>query len=257
MKTDPTPLLLRNLGLTSIARDHEDLLARAESENWGYRRFLRHLAEIEVQEKLTRRTERLLADSQLPAAKTLANLDQSRLPDKIRRQLPTLLDGEFIRRGDNLICYGLPGRGKTHCLAAIARELIQRHQLPILFIPTYKLVAQLLEAKRDCQLPALLKRLERYAAIAIDDLGYVQQSRDEMEVLFTFLAERYEKKSVLLTTNLAFSKWDQIFKDPMTTMAAVDRLVHHAIILEFTGESQRATDAKAKAKPEDPTPPIP
>ncbi len=249
MSTDPTPLLLRQLGLTNIARDHEELLARAEQANWGYRRFLREIAEIEANEKLGRRIERLLKDSQLPPGKTLATLEQARLPDKIRRQLPTLLDGEFIRRGDNLLCYGLPGRGKTHFLAALCRELVQRHQLPILFVPTYKLVSQLLAAKRDCQLPAFLKRLERYAAIALDDLGYVQQSRDEMEVLFTFLADRYEKKSVLLTTNLIFSKWDQIFKDPMTTMAAVDRLVHHSIILEFTGESHRATAAKTKAKP--------
>lgn len=135
-------------------------------------------------------------------------------------------------------------------MAAICRELIQRHQLPILFVPTYKLVAQLLAAKRDCLLPSFLKKLERYSAIALDDLGYVQQSRDEMEVLFTFLADRYEKKSVLLTTNLPFSKWDQIFKDPMTTMAAVDRLVHHSIILEFTGDSHRAHTAKVKSKAE-------
>jgi DNA replication protein DnaC len=257
MSHDPTVLLLRSLGLTSIAREHETLLARAEQENWGYRRFLRHLAEIEMHEKLTRRIERLLRDSQLPAGKTLATLEQERLPEKIRRQLPTLLDGEFIRRGDNLVCYGLPGRGKTHCMAALCRELIQRHQLSILFVPTYKLVSQLLAAKRECVLPAFLKRLERYAAIALDDLGYVQQSRDEMEVLFTFLADRYEKKSVLLTTNLPFSKWDQIFKDPMTTMAAVDRLVHHSIILEFTGESHRALAAKARGKPASPTPPAP
>jgi DNA replication protein DnaC len=250
MSADPTAMLLRSLGLTAIARDHESLLTRAEAENWGYRRFLRHVAELEAQEKLTRRIQRLLKDSQLPAGKSLASLDESRLPDKIRRQLPTLLDGQFIERGDNLICYGLPGRGKTHCMAAICRELIQRHQVPILFVPTYKLVSQLLAAKRDCQLPGLLKKLERYSAIALDDLGYVQQSRDEMEVLFTFLAERYEKKSVLLTTNLPFSKWDQLFKDPMTTMAAVDRLVHHSIILEFTGESHRAHAAKAKGKGE-------
>ena len=254
MSADPTAVLLRSLGLTAIARDHESLLTRAEAENWCHRRFLRHVAEVEAQEKLTRRIERLLKDSQLPPGKTLATLDQSHLPDKIRRQLPTLLDGQFIQRGENLICYGLPGRGKTHCMAAVCRELVQRHQLPILFVPTYKLVSQLLAAKRDCLLPSFLTKLERYAAIALDDLGYVQQSRDEMEVLFTFLADRYEKKSVLLTTNLPFSKWDQIFKDPMTTMAAVDRLVHHAIILEFTGDSHRAHAARAKGNSELPTP---
>ena len=90
------------------------------------------------------------------------------------------------------------------------------------------------------------KKLDRFEAIILDDLGYVQQSREEMEVLFTFLAERYERRSVLVSSNLVFSKWDQIFKDPMTTMAAVDRLVHHAIILEFDGESQRVPRQKEK-----------
>ena len=105
---------------------------------------------------------------------------------------------------------------------------------------------QLLEAKKELRLNEALKRLDRFAVIVLDDLGYTQQSREEMEVLFTFLAERYERRSVLVSSNLVFSKWDQIFKDPMTTMAAVDRLVHHAIILEFDGESQRMTGQKEK-----------
>ena len=107
----------------------------------------------------------------------------------------------------------------------------------VYFTPTFKLVQQLLAAKKELRLDAALKKLDRFDAIILDDLGYVQQSREEMEVLFTFLAERYERRSVLVSSNLVFSKWDQIFKDPMTTMAAVDRLVHHAIILEFDGES--------------------
>ncbi len=160
---------------------------------------------------------------------------------KVRRQLPTLLTGELVRRGDNLLCFGLPGRGKSHFCAALGREWIQRHQLKVLFTPTFKLVTQLLAAKRDLKLPAALAKLERFDAVILDDLGYVQQSREEMEVLFTFLAERYEKQSVVITSNLVFSQWDQIFKDPMTTMAAVDRLVHHATILDFTGDTRRKT----------------
>jgi DNA replication protein DnaC len=183
----------------------------------------------------------------LPAGKTFGTLDESKLPLKIRRQLPTLLDGGFIERAENLIAFGLPGRGKTHCLAALGREFIVRHGYAVLFIPTYKLVQQLLAAKAALRLEAMLKKLDHYAVVALDDLGYVQQSREEMEVLFTFLAERYERRSVMISSNLVFSKWDQIFKDPMTTMAAVDRLVHHAVILEFDNESIRATQAKSKA----------
>ena len=249
MSADSLPLLLRALTLTTIAREHENARGQAEAENWGYRRYLQYLIEAESNERLRRRIERLLKDSGLPSGKTLASLEEGKLPDKVRRQLPTLIDADFIRSGDNLLCFGLPGRGKTHCVAALGREWIQRHQLKVLFLPTFKLVSQLLTAKRDLKLPSALAKLDRFDAIILDDLGYVQQAREEMEVLFTFLAERYEKKSVVITSNLVFSQWDQIFKDPMTTMAAIDRLVHHATILEFTGDSQRAQTAKAKTKP--------
>lgn len=245
---DSLPMLLRSLGLTTVVREQAAAIERAESENWGYRRFLQYLMEAEANERLRRRIERLVKESGLPATKTMGTLDEKKLPDKVRRQIPSLVDGDLVRRGDNLLCFGLPGRGKTHFVAAIAREWIQRHQMKVLFTPTFKLVSQLLAAKRDLKLPSLLTRLDRFDAIILDDLGYVQQARDEMEVLFTFLAERYEKKSVIITSNLVFSQWDQIFKDPMTTMAAIDRLVHHATILEFTGDSQRAQSAKAKPK---------
>lgn len=246
MSADSLPLLLRALTLTTIAREQEPARELAEAENWGYRKYLQYLIEAETNERLRRRIERQLKDSGLPPGKTLAGLEEAKLPDKVRRQLPTLLDADFIRRGDNLLCFGLPGRGKTHCVAALGREWIQRHQLKVLFIPTFKLVSQLLAAKRDLKLPSALAKLDRFDAIILDDLGYVQQAREEMEVLFTFLAERYEKKSVVITSNLVFSQWDQIFKDPMTTMAAIDRLVHHATILEFTGESIRANAAKKR-----------
>ena len=178
--------------------------------------------------------------------KTLGNLEEGQLPAKVRRQLPTLLEGSFVERAENVLVFGLPGRGKTHFLCALGRELVLRRGYAVYFTPTFKLVQQLLAAKKDLRLEAALKKLDRFEAIILDDLGYVQQSREEMEVLFTFLAERYERRSVLVSSNLVFSKWDQIFKDPMTTMAAVDRLVHHALILEFDGESQRVAQPKAK-----------
>ena len=242
------PMLLRALRLPTIAREHDDAIRRAEAENWGYARFLSYLFEAEGNDRLQRKIQRQLKDSNLPAGKTIESLDDKKLPDKIRRQLPTLLEADFVRRGDNLLCFGLAGRGKTHLVAAIAREWICRHQLQVLFVPAFRLVTQLLAAKRDLKLPQAIARLQRFDAVVIDDIGYVQQSREEMEVLFHFLAERYEKKSVVITSNLVFSQWDQIFKDPMTTMAAVDRLVHHATILEFTGESLRASAAKQRQK---------
>ncbi|MGA2756436.1 MAG: IS21-like element helper ATPase IstB [Solirubrobacteraceae bacterium] len=239
MSTASLPILLRSMRLPTIAREYEGAIQRAEAENWGYRRFLGYLFEAEANDRLQRKIERQLNESNLPKSKTLELLDEKRLPEKIRRQLPTLLEADFVRRGDNLLCFGLAGRGKTHLAAAIGREWICRHQLRVLFVPAFKLVNQLLAAKRDLKLPQVITRLQRFDAVVIDDIGYVQQSRDEMEVLFQFLAERYENKTVVITSNLVFSQWDKIFKDPMTTMAAVDRLVHHATILEFTGDTQR------------------
>lgn len=248
MSAATLPLLLRAMRLPTIAREHDDAIHRAEAENWGYARFLSYLFEAEANERLQRKIQRQLKESNLPPGKTLESLDDKKLPDKIRRQLPTLLEADFVRRGDNLLCFGLAGRGKTHFVAAIAREWICRHQLQVLFVPAFRLVTQLLAAKRDLKLPQAIVRLQRFDAVVIDDIGYVQQSREEMEVLFHFLAERYERKSVVLTSNLVFSQWDRIFKDPMTTMAAVDRLVHHATILEFTGDSLRAATAKQRQK---------
>jgi DNA replication protein DnaC len=211
------PLLLRAMRLPTIAREHDEAIRRAEAENWGYARFLAYLFEAEANDRLQRKIQRQLKESNLPAGKTIESLDEKKLPDKIRRQLPTLLEADFVRRGDNLLCFGLAGRGKTHLVAAIAREWICRHQLQVLFVPAFRLVTQLLAAKRDLKLPQAIARLQRFDAVVIDDIGYVQQSREEMEVLFHFLAERYEKKSLVITSNLVFSQWDQIFKDPMTT----------------------------------------
>jgi DNA replication protein DnaC len=248
MSADGLAGLLRSFRVPTMAALWEESAGRAERENWGYRRFLQHLCESEAQDRRERKMQRLLKASGLPNGKTLGNLDENLLPAKIRRLLPTLLEGHFVTRAENVLAFGLPGRGKSHCMAAVARELILRHSYPVLFTPTFKLVQQLLAAKQALKLEALLKKLDRYAVVVLDDIGYVQQNREEMEVLFTFLAERYERRSVMITSNLVFSKWDQIFKDPMTTLAAIDRLVHHAQILEFTGESVRAQKAQERER---------
>ena len=246
MSPDPLPELLRSFNLTTMAGMYAATLQSAEADHWGYRKFLLQLCESEAEERRQRRVARLLKASGLPVGKSLANLNEALLPAKVRRQLPTLLDGGFVERGENLLAFGLPGRGKTHLVAALGRELILRHGLSVLFTPTCKLVQQLLTAKQALKLEAALQKLDRYAVVVLDDLGYVPQAREEMDVLFTFLAERYERRSVMITSNLVFSQWDQIFKDPLTTLAAIDRLVHHATILEFDGESVRAQQAKAR-----------
>jgi DNA replication protein DnaC len=191
-----------------------------------------------------RRITRLMKAAHLPPGKTLEIFDQRRLPLRIRRQIPQLCTGAFIDRTENILIFGMPGTGKTHLAAALGHEWVQRSR-STLFIPTFKLVGGLLRAKRDYELERELRRLDRFQVVILDDLGYVQQSREEMEVLFTFLAERYERRSVVITSNLVFSEWDQIFKNPLTTAAAIDRVVHHSIIIEFGREmkSVRAEEA--------------
>ena len=242
---DALLVLLRALRLPAFARYAEEVAAKATREGWTLGRYLQHLAELEVEERRVRRIDRALRDSDLPRDKTLATLDRVRLPQKVAKQLATLCDGGFVERGENLLVFGLPGRGKTHVTAAIGHELIQRGYR-VLFTPTFALVQRLLAAKRDLRLERELVALDIYHAVILDDIGYVQQSRDEMEVLFTFLAERYERKSVLITSNLVFSDWIRIFKDPMTTAAAIDRLIHHAVILEMTGSSYRNEAARKR-----------
>lgn len=244
MSAESLALLLKAFCLPTMAEICEQVMQQAEQQGWGYRKFLLHLCEAEAQDRAERKLERLLKESGLPKGKTLDNLEEAKLPAKVRRVLPSLLDGSFVTRADNVIAIGLPGRGKSHFLVALGRELVLRHKYKVLFTPTFKLVQRLLAAKRDLQLESLLRKLDHFDVVICDDLGYVKQDREEMEVFFTFLAERYERRSVMLSSNLVFSKWDQVFKDPMTTMAAIDRLVHHAVILEFNGESMRMPHEK-------------
>ncbi len=240
-----TDMLLRSLRLPSFVTQHEELAHQAESENWSFNQYLHYLCEVEIADRDRRRTERLIKQSGLPHDKNLDTLDLGRLPAKVRRQVPTLCEGGFVDNAENVLSFGLPGRGKTHLLCAIGYELINRGYR-VLFTPAYRLVQRLLVAKRELLLEQELRKLDRFDAVILDDIGYIQQDRDEMEVLFTFLGERYERRSVMISSNLVFSQWDRIFKDPMTTAAAIDRVVHHATILELTGDSIRNEEAKRR-----------
>jgi DNA replication protein DnaC len=238
---------LKELHLPTVRQHFEEQARRAEKETLSYEEYLLGLTRAECEVRQAGRIQRLLRQSQIPLAKDLSNFDLGRLPVKVARQFKTLLDGSFVGRRENVLIFGGTGSGKTHSLCALGQELIRRRGCKVLMSTCSLLVQELLVAKRDLKLPRVLKQLGRYEALIIDDIGYVQQSREEMEVLFTLLAERYERGSVLLTSNLPFSQWEQIFKDPMTAAAAIDRLVHHSIILELNLSSYRLEAAK-KAK---------
>ena len=235
---------LLELRLPTFRDRFEEVAQRAIQETLSYEQYLLELASRECEDRRTRKVERLLRDSRLPLEKNFDTFDLKRLPAKISRQVRTLQEGGFVDRCENVLAFGASGAGKTHLLCAIAQELIRGSERRVYFSPCSLLVQELLIAKRDLKLSRYLKRLSKFDVLVIDDIGYVQQSREEMEVLFTLLAERYERGSVMLTSNLPFSKWEAIFKDPMTTAAAIDRLVHHSVILELNLKSYRLEEAK-------------
>ena len=234
---------LKQLHLPSVRECYKEQADAARCESLSYEHYLLELMQRECETRKQNRIARLLRESKLPIEKSLTSFDRKRLPQIVDAQLNILLDGSFIDRTENILAFGNPGTGKTHLLCALGQELVYKGRR-VLFKSCSILVQELLIAKRDLKLPRALKRLIKYEVLIIDDIGYVQQSREEMEVLFTLLADRYERGSVMLTSNLPFSKWENIFKDPMTTAAAIDRLVHHSVILELNLSSYRLEHSK-------------
>jgi DNA replication protein DnaC len=239
---------LKELMLPTIRECYPEVVRQATNETLSYEQFLLELLTRESEVRGQHRVQRRLHESRLPLEKNLAAFDRGRLSEKVKQQFAALQDGAFLDRRENVLAFGNPGSGKTHLLCALCQELVHRDRR-VLYTTCSLLVQELLLAKRDLRLAATLKRLGKYEALLIDDLGYVQQSREEMEVLFTLLADRYERGSVLITSNLPFSQWEAIFKDPLTTAAAIDRLVHHSVILELNLASYRMEAAKQRQRP--------
>jgi len=236
---------LKELRLPVVRAYYKQATQTAQQEDLSYEQYLLGLIERECEVRQQNRVERLLRESRLPLEKTLGALDLKRFPQRIVNQLRSLVEGSFLDRNENILAFGNPGSGKTHLVCAIGEELIRAGRR-VYFTPCSLLVQDLLQAKQNLTLARLLRRLRKYDAIIIDDIGYVQHDRDEMEVLFTLLADRYERGTVMITSNLPFSQWERIFHDPMVTAAAIDRLVHHSIILELNITSYRMEQAKRK-----------
>jgi DNA replication protein DnaC len=238
---------LKELRMPTVRQCYRDEADRARRESLSYECYLLEVVRREAEVRRHNRIERLLRQAKLPLEKNLDSFDLARLPLRLRQQVQVLLEGSFLERRENVLAFGNPGSGKTHLLCAIGQELI-RQDHRVLFTNCSLLVQELLLAKSELKLAKILKRLSKFEALIIDDIAYVQQNREEMEVLFTLLAERYERGSVMLTSNLPFSEWEQIFKNPMTTAAAIDRLVHHCVILELNVKSYRMEQAKKKTR---------
>lgn len=251
--TDQLELFLRSLYLSSFVRNYKDFAQKAERQKLGHIAYLHDLVRTEVEERQTRRTERLINQAKLLHGKSLDNFKLARQPSLSPGRVKELAIGDFLDRCENILIFGIPGAGKSHLASALGREWCLRGRR-VLFTTAAMLVQQLLVAKRDLYLQEYIKKLDRYEALIIDDISYIPFNRDETDVLFVLLAARYEVRSLIITSNLVFSEWGNIFKDPMTTRAAVDRLVHHATILEMT-ESYRQDEAIRRKKEQTDKPP--
>ncbi len=237
--------MLQAFHLSSFKKQYITYARKCELEKIDHVGYLYELSKTEHEDRYNRRAERLLRQAKLPTGKRLENFELSNVPSLSPSRVRELAEGTCLDLFENVLIFGNPGTGKTHLAISLAREWCLRGR-QVYFATAAHLVQQLLAAKRDLKLNGLLKKLDKFEAIIIDDLSYIPQEREETDVLFVLLAERYERRSVVITSNLPFSKWDSIFKDPITAMAAVDRLVHHATILELNGDSYRATAASRK-----------
>jgi len=254
-KTDATParesavdaarleLMLGELRLPGIKMMWAELARRADKEGWPAARFLAALAEHEIAERQRRRIERHMHEARLPVGKTIDNFDFAAVPMVSKAQVMALSSGDgWLGGGSNLLMFGPPGTGKSHLAAALGLALVE-NGWRVLFTRTTDLVQRLQVARRELALEAAIAKLDKYHLLILDDLAYVSKDQAETSVLFELIAARYERRSMLITANQPFGEWGKIFPDQAMTLAAIDRLVHHATILEMNVESYRRKTA--------------
>jgi len=232
-------LLLNELRLPGVKAIWPKLAAQSDKEGWPAARFLAALAEHEAADRGRRRIERHLAEARLPAGKTLATFDFETVPMISKAQVMALASGDvWLKTGANVLLFGPPGGGKSHLAAALGLALVEQGWR-VLFARTTDLVQRLQVARRELTLESALSKLDRYDLLILDDIAYVSKDQAETSVLFELIGTRYERRSMLITANQPFGEWGRIFPDQAMTLAAIDRLVHHATILEMNVESYR------------------
>ena len=241
-------LMLTELRLPSIKQLWQTFAERSDREGWTAARFLAALAEHELAERDRRRIQRHLQEARLLPGKTLASFDFNAVPMLSRAQVNALAAGDaWLTQGANCLVFGPPGAGKSHLASAIGLALVE-NGYRVLFTRTTDLVQRLQVARRELALESLLSRLDRYHLLILDDIAYVQKDQAETSVLFELISARYERRSMMITANQPFGDWNKVFPDETTAVAAVDRLVHHATILEMNVESYRRRAAIENSK---------
>ena len=247
VETAKLPMLLSALRLPSFARLWPEFCERADKEGWPAERLLAALCELELSEREQRRIQRHLVAARLTPGKTLDTFDFSVVPSVSKAKVRALAEGDgWLQAGHNLLAFGPPGSGKSHLAAAIGYELVQRGYR-VLMATTSDLVQRLQSARRDLALTQEIAKLDKFDLLILDDISYVRKDQVETSALFELIAARYERRSIMVTANQPFSGWEAIFPDKAMTVAAIDRLVHHASIFEMNVESYRRRTAYAAA----------
>ena len=245
--TAKLPLMLTALRLPTFANLWPAFADRADREGWPAARFLAALAELELAERDRRRIQRHLREARLPMGKTLESLDFAAVPTLSKAHVMALAEGDsWLAKGSNILAFGPPGGGKSHLAAALGHALIQKGYR-VLFTRTTDLVQRLQTARQNLTLAQDVAKLDKFHLLILDDLSYVQKDHAETSVLFELINARYEHRSIMITANQPFGGWDGIFPDKAMTVAAIDRLVHHAVIFELNVESYRRRAALGRA----------
>lgn len=240
------PILLKQLKLSTMAVFWEEYLDKATNQGWDASQYLAALCEEELNQRESNRIARYFKESKLPVGKSLSSFDFTQLPELDAKRIEVLSsDPSWVRRAENLLFFGPSGTGKTHLSVAICNGLIEQG-VRVRHYQATALVQELQRARDDLQLEKLFARLDKYQVLILDDIGYVKKSEAETHALFELIAHRYESRSIIVTANHPFSDWDQIFSDTMMTVAAIDRLVHHSIIIEIQAESFRKKQAMGR-----------
>jgi DNA replication protein DnaC len=245
MKHDELVVALRKLRLPTISRQYAEIARIAEKEKRTYEQYLASLVQIEEEEKRRLRVARLLKEAKIPIHKRIDAYNFAIRTGITLQQYKRLAQGDFVRSAGNVVLYGDFGVGKTHLAIALTQQICEAG-LRCYFASTSAIIEQLLEAKRNLTLAALLRRLDRFDLITCDELGYVPQDPQGADLFFQLISQRYERKSLLITTNLAYSEWDKVFLNPLSTAAAIDRIIHNCETLNIKGPSWRAQEAKKR-----------
>ena len=246
IKSETLPLLLKELRLPTMLRHYHNLSEEAIRQELAHEEYLAKLCELEINTRYTNRIKRYTKQSRLPVGKSLSSFNFKHPENLNKLHIEALAqNSQWVTNAENILIFGASGVGKTHLPAAIGHSLIEQ-QIRVLFLETSNLVQQLQFARKEYRLPQMLSKLSKYPVLILDDIGYAKKDETETSVLFDLIAERYETSSMIITSNQPFSEWDQIFPSNMMAVAAIDRIIHHATIIQINAKSYRKTHAKSQ-----------